>query len=153
MGSGAQTIPAAVAHAAQAFPDREAIADGAARLSFRDLQEQVRLLARVYIAKGVQPGDRVAVWAPNTHHWVVAALGVHYAGAVLVPINTRYTGHEALDILQRTAARVLVVAGPFLGTDRLAQLRAAACASRPTATPPPTTASSSGPTSPSSPKP
>jgi HIP---CoA ligase len=126
MAGEVRTIPAAVAGAARAFPDGEAIADGATRLTYGQLHERVRLLARVLIARGVRPGDRVAVWAPNTHHWVVAALGTHYAGAVLVPINTRYTGHEALDILQRTAARALVVAGPFLGIDRLAQLRAAA---------------------------
>jgi len=71
----------------------------------------------------VQPGDRVAVWAPNTHHWIVAALGAQYAGATLVPINSRFTGFEARDILQRTRARALVVVGPFLGVDRLAQLR------------------------------
>jgi acyl-CoA synthetase (AMP-forming)/AMP-acid ligase II len=126
MVEGAQTIPAAVSRAAREFGDREAIADGAARLTYRELHDRVRAVARYFIAEGVRPGDRVALWAPNTHHWVQAALGAQYAGATLVPINTRYTGHEALDILQRTSARALVVAGPFLGTDRLAKLREAA---------------------------
>src|SRR4051794_22779129 len=80
-------------------------------------------MARGYLARGIDPGERIAVWAPNTWHWVVAALGAHYAGATLVSVNTRYTAHEALDILARTHARVLVVAAPFLGTDRLAELR------------------------------
>ena len=62
----------------------------------------------------ISPGDRIALWSPNSHHWVTAALGAHYAGAVLVPINTRYTGYEAADILWRTGARALVVAGRFL---------------------------------------
>ena len=126
MTDAALTIPAALARAAREFGGNEAIADGAVRLSYADLLDEVRTVARFYLARGVRPGDRIAVWAPNTHHWVLAALGAHYAGAVLVPINTRYTGHEALDILQRTHARVLVVAGPFLGVDRLAQLRAVA---------------------------
>ena len=90
------------------------------------LTSSARTAARFYVASGVEPGDRVAVWAPNTHHWVIAALGVHYAGGVLVPINTRYTGHEALDILRRTKAKVLMGTEPFLGVDRLAQLRDAA---------------------------
>src|SRR5664279_5339999 len=120
------TIPAAVARAARVFGDGEAIADGATRLTYRQLHDRVRTVARFFIAQGVRPGDRVAVWAPNTHHWVLAALGAQYAGATLVPINTRYTGYEALDILQRTGARALVVAGPFLGTDRLAAVREAA---------------------------
>jgi acyl-CoA synthetase (AMP-forming)/AMP-acid ligase II len=119
------TIPEALATAARSFGDADAVVDGDVRLSWSQLRDEVRTAARFYIARGVRPGERVAVWAPNTYHWVVAALGVHYAGATLVPINTRFTGHEALDILQRTQAAVLVVAGPFLGADRLAQLRAA----------------------------
>jgi len=117
------TIPAALQRAAAEFGAAEAVADGGIRLSWTELLDEVRAAARYYIARGVQPGDCVALWAPNTAHWVIAALGVHYAGGRLVPINTRYTGHEALDILQRTHAVALAVAGPFLGTDRLAALR------------------------------
>jgi acyl-CoA synthetase (AMP-forming)/AMP-acid ligase II len=119
------TIPAALRAAAETFGDAEALVDGDVRLTWRELLDEVRTAAGGYLARGVQPGDRVAVWAPNTHHWVTAALGAHYAGATLVPINTRYTGHEAFDILERTHAVALVVAGPFLGADRLALLRAA----------------------------
>jgi acyl-CoA synthetase (AMP-forming)/AMP-acid ligase II len=119
------TIPEALQRAARAFGDAEAVVDGDVRLSWAQLLDEVRTAARCYIGEGLRPGDRVAVWAPNTWHWVVAALAAHYAGATLVPINTRYTGHEAHDILQRTGAKVLVVAGRFLDVDRLAQLRAA----------------------------
>ncbi|MGN6606815.1 MAG: FadD3 family acyl-CoA ligase [Jatrophihabitans sp.] len=118
------TIPAALDRAADGFTG-EALVDGEVRLTWPQLRAAVLDLARYYVARGVRPGDRVAVWAPNTHHWVVAALGVHWAGATLVPVNTRYTGHEAHDILVRTRAVALVVCGPFLGTDRLAQLCAA----------------------------
>jgi acyl-CoA synthetase (AMP-forming)/AMP-acid ligase II len=68
----------------------------------------------------------VAIWAPNTRHWVLAALGALGAGATLVPVSTRFTGPEALDVISRSGARALFVAGDFLGTDRLAALRAAA---------------------------
>ncbi|AQA25785.1 hypothetical protein BTZ20_5193 [Rhodococcus sp. MTM3W5.2] len=86
----------------------------------------MRTVARALIARGIEPGDRVALWAPNTYHWVIAALATHYAGAVLVPINTRYTGTEALDLVIRTKARALFVVGPFLKTDRWADLSRAA---------------------------
>ena len=43
------------------------------------------------IGLGVRAGDRVAIWSPNTWHWVVACLATHYAGAAVVPLNTRYT--------------------------------------------------------------
>jgi len=56
---------------------------------------------------------------------VLAALGTLGAGGTLVPVSTRFTGHEALDVISRSGARVLFVAGCFLGTDRLAELRAA----------------------------
>ena len=126
MSEAVATIPAALVRAAREFGDAEAIVDGGTRLTFTQLLDEVRIAARCYVACGVDPGDRVAVWAPNTYHWVVAALGAHYAGAVLVPINTRYTGHEALDILRRTRATALMGTEPFLGVDRMAQLCAAA---------------------------
>jgi acyl-CoA synthetase (AMP-forming)/AMP-acid ligase II len=121
------TIPAALSHAAREYGDAAALAEpGGPRLSYRELHEQVITVARALIAEGTQPGDRVAIWSPNTHHWVVGALGVLYAGATLVPVSTRFTGHEALEVISRSGARGLIVAGPFLGTDRLAALRAAA---------------------------
>jgi HIP---CoA ligase len=121
------TIPAAVAGAAREFGDAPALAEpGGPRLSYRELHQQVAVVARALIAEGVGPGDTVAIWSPNTHHWVLGALGALYAGATLVPVNTRFTGPEALDVIGRSRARALIVAGPFLGADRLALLRAAA---------------------------
>jgi HIP---CoA ligase len=121
------TIPAAVAHAAWEFADKPALAEpGGPRITYGELHEQVVTVARALIAEGVAAGDRVAIWSPNTHHWVLGALGALHAGAALVPVSTRFTGHEALDVIGRSGARALIVAGPFLGTDRLAALRAAA---------------------------
>jgi acyl-CoA synthetase (AMP-forming)/AMP-acid ligase II len=120
------TIPAAVTGAAREYGDAAVLAEpGGPQLSYRQLHERVRTVARALIAGEVRPGDRVAIWSPNTHHWVLAALGALYAGATLVPVNTRFTGPEALDVISRSGARVLIVAGPFLGTDRLAALRRA----------------------------
>jgi HIP---CoA ligase len=122
-----QTIPAAVDRAATAFGEQTAIAEpGGPRLSYRELQQRVRQTAGAFISRGIEPGDRVAIWSPNTHHWVLGALGALYAGATLVPVNTRFTGPEALDVISRSRARALLVADHFLGTDRLTELRAAA---------------------------
>jgi HIP---CoA ligase len=126
------TIPAVVARAAREFGDAEAVADpgpGGARLSYRELGSRVRAVAAALIDAGVGPGDRVALWAPNTCEWVLAALGTLSAGGVLVPVSTRFTGPEALDVIERSGARVLFVAEDFLGVDRLGALRAAAAAS------------------------
>jgi acyl-CoA synthetase (AMP-forming)/AMP-acid ligase II len=120
------TVPAAVASAAREFGDATALAEpGGPRFSYRELHERVSAVARALIAEGVAPGERVAIWSPNTHHWVLGALGALHAGATLVPVNTRFTGPEALDVISRSGARALIVAGWFLGTDRLAALRTA----------------------------
>jgi acyl-CoA synthetase (AMP-forming)/AMP-acid ligase II len=121
------TVPAAVDAAAARFGGALAVAEpGGAVISYGELRERVRGVAGALISSGVRAGDRVAIWSPNTHHWVLAALGSLYAGATLVPVNTRYTGPEALDVISRTKARALFAAGPFLGADRLKLLRQAA---------------------------
>jgi len=84
-------------------------------LTWRQLQEQALHVARSLIALEVKSGDRVAVWAPNIHEWVIAALGIHTAGAVLVPVSTRMKGLEAADVLQQSESRVLICIGDFLG--------------------------------------
>ncbi len=118
------TIPAALARAARQFGDGVAIAEpGGLRLTYRELDEQVGSVAAALAAAGVQAGDRVAIWSPNTWHWVIAALAAQTAGATLVPVNTRFTGPEALDVIGRSQACALFVAGPFIGTDRLLALR------------------------------
>ncbi len=128
------TIPAAVARAASEFGDTAALYDPLAdppagsRISYRELGERVTAVAAALIAAGVAPGDRVALWGPNDRHWVLAALGALSAGGVLVPVSTRFTGPEALDVIGRSGARALFVARDFLGVDRLGALRAAAAA-------------------------
>ena len=59
----------------------------------------------------------MAVWAPNSVEWIVAALGTTTVGGVLVPINTRFRGAEAAYILGRAAARALFTVRGFLDTD------------------------------------
>ncbi|SES23865.1 Acyl-CoA synthetase (AMP-forming)/AMP-acid ligase II [Lentzea xinjiangensis] len=118
------TVSAVLDHAAASYSDAEALVDGEVRLTYRELRTAVLTAARSLSGMGVRPGDRVALCAPNSAHWVVAALGAVCAGAALVPVNTRFTAGEALDVLRRSAARALVVEGEFLGRDRLAELRA-----------------------------
>lgn len=120
----APTLPALVRAGARAWPDREAVVDGDTRLTFPALAEEVDDFARALVAHGVQPGDRVAIWAPNGWRWVVAAMGIVTAGAVMVPLNTRYKGAEAGYILRRTRAVLLVTDDGFLGNGYVAMLAA-----------------------------
>ncbi|MFT3864703.1 MAG: FadD3 family acyl-CoA ligase [Solirubrobacterales bacterium] len=129
MSDHRQTLPALLAAAVERHAERTAVIDGETRLTYAELAEQVECAQRGLIAAGVEPGDRVCVWSPNTYHWIVAALALHSAGAVLVTLNTRFTGTEAFDILERTATRVLFLPDRFLDNDYLATLRGAVGAS------------------------
>src|SRR5439155_20872843 len=112
-----KTIPAMASAAGERFSDRLAIADGDTRLSYSDLFEQARRFGAALVVSGIQPGDRVAIWAFNSAEWVVALLGLSCAGAVLVPINTRWKGAEAADVLRRSRARLLVTVTGFPDAD------------------------------------
>ncbi|MFC9584549.1 FadD3 family acyl-CoA ligase [Streptomyces yangpuensis] len=120
------TIAGLVRSAAARYADREAVVDGRVRIGYAQLGERVERAAAACIAAGVEPGDRVAVWAPNTLDWIVSALGAVSAGAVLVPLNTRFKGAEAAYVLERSRARLLFVTKTFLGTSYVASLRRAA---------------------------
>jgi acyl-CoA synthetase (AMP-forming)/AMP-acid ligase II len=120
------TVPAMVRAAADRFGDAEAVVDGTRRVDFAALSATVTDAARALLASGVRRGDRVAVWAPNSLEWIVAALGVTTAGGVLVPVNTRFRGPEAAFVLGRSGARALFTVRGFLDTDYPALLAAAA---------------------------
>jgi acyl-CoA synthetase (AMP-forming)/AMP-acid ligase II len=111
------TLPHVLAHAARRFGDDLAIVDGAARLSFAQLETQVLKAAASFLRAGIGRSERVAIWAPNGWQWVVACLGAQAAGAAVVPLNTRLKGAEAAYILNRSRACCLISAGRFLATD------------------------------------
>lgn len=93
--------------------------------TWADLDAASARAAGAFVAAGVEPGDRVAIWAPNGHRWIAAVLGLWRAGAVLVPVNTRFKGTEASVVLARSGARLLVTTRTFLDTDFVALLEAA----------------------------
>ena len=122
MADDRRTIPAVLDRIADQFSDHDALVTLDRRLTFAQLRDEVRRAAAAMIDMGVQAGDRVAIWSPNTWHWVVACLATTYAGGVLVPLNTRYTASEATDVLVRTGAPLLFASGEFLGADKAAAI-------------------------------
>jgi acyl-CoA synthetase (AMP-forming)/AMP-acid ligase II len=122
LSSDVRTIPAALDRFVGQFPDQAALITDDRSFTATELRDEVRRAAAALITLGVGAGDRVAIWSPNTWHWVVACLAIHHAGAAMVPLNTRYTAEEATDILARTHAPVLFAMGQFLGADRVAGL-------------------------------
>src|ERR1700759_5176599 len=96
------SIPDAVRAAARRFPDAEALVDGSERWSFAGLEAAMRASVRSVLAMGVRPGDRVALWAPNSARWIIAALGILASGAWLVPVNPRFKEAEAIHVIRQT---------------------------------------------------
>ncbi|WP_436776265.1 AMP-binding protein [Yinghuangia sp. YIM S09857] len=124
-----QTVAHLVRAAADRYEDAEAVVDGDTTLTFRQFGDHVLDFARAAIARGIRPGDRVAIWAPNSARWLVAAFGAMSAGATVVTVNTRYRGEEAADLLHRSSAVALFVHQDFLGYDYHGALREAAASS------------------------
>jgi acyl-CoA synthetase (AMP-forming)/AMP-acid ligase II len=116
------TLAATIAAAGERFGDAPAVIDGDTRWSYAELVTQARTFGAALVASGIEPGDRVSIWAPNSAEWIAAALGTFLSGAVLVPVNTRFKGPEAADILGRSGAELLVTVTDFLGTDYVALL-------------------------------
>ena len=125
------TTSALLADTARRLPHAEAIADGDLRLTYAELDAEVTSAARAFVAAGLAVGDRVAIWAPNSARWIVAALGLQRAGGVLVPLNTRFRGAEAAFVLGKSRARILCTVTGFLGRDYPADLAAATGAGLP----------------------
>lgn len=111
---GAKTIPELIQAAAQQYGNNLFLEEGSTRISFSDFLKRCDLVAKAMIASGVNKSDRVAIWAPNIHEWVIVALAAQSIGAILVTLNTRYKGAEAAGILRSSKAKLLFCIGDFL---------------------------------------
>jgi acyl-CoA synthetase (AMP-forming)/AMP-acid ligase II len=122
------SIPAMLQDTARRLPSAPAVITDDRRVDYAELASLVQRGARALIASGITPGERVAVWAPNSLEWIVAALSITTAGGVLVPVNTRFKGAEAGYVLERSRARALFTVRGFLDTDYPALLDGAGVA-------------------------
>jgi acyl-CoA synthetase (AMP-forming)/AMP-acid ligase II len=84
--------------------------DAGATITFREWDERSNQLARWLVAHGVHKQDRVALYMDSDHclQWIVAYAGIHKAGAVVVPVNTRLSIDEVLTILHHAEPSVVV---------------------------------------------
>jgi len=117
-----RTIPRLVLGAADRFGSASALEDGDARFSFEELARAGLAVGKSFVAAGIGPGDRVGIWAPNIHEWILAAIGCQCAGGVVVTMNTRMKGTEAAYTLRKSGARLLLTMSRFLGVDYAGQL-------------------------------
>ncbi|MBE2284002.1 MAG: long-chain-fatty-acid--CoA ligase [Prosthecobacter sp.] len=96
------------------YADRESVVDGSLRLTYREFFERCDRWSSALQKLGVQPGDRVATIAPNTHAHLEAFYAIPQIGAVIVPINFRLTAADFAYILKHSGAKVVCVHGDYL---------------------------------------
>jgi fatty-acyl-CoA synthase len=92
------------------------------RASYREFWEQTGLAARGLMARGVQPGDRVGIWAPNRFEWVIIQYATARMGAILVNINPAYKSTELEYALKQSGVGLLLLARRFRTTDYVAMV-------------------------------
>src|ERR1700712_1306804 len=100
---------------------REAVVDGALRLTYEQFFERCARFSAVLQRLGVKAGDRVAYIAPNTHAQLESFYAVPQIGAVLVPVNYRLSPEEFAYIITHSGATVVCAHEDFL--DRLTAIR------------------------------
>ena len=94
-------------HSAAARPDHVAIRLDGLELTYRELDAATAQVAGLLRAKGVGPGDRVAVMLPNVVQFAVCYYGALRAGAVVVPMNVLLKEREVAFYLRDSGANVL----------------------------------------------
>src|SRR5580700_1781435 len=95
----------------------------AIRLTWSELADRARAVAKGLIALGVEPGDRVGIWAPARSEWTELQLGSAMVGAILVNINPAYLAGELSYALSKVEVRFLGAVAGFRGADYFAMVK------------------------------
>jgi cyclohexanecarboxylate-CoA ligase len=119
-----ETLAHAARTTAARAPERTALVDGAARVTFGELVACAERVAAGLAALGVAPGDVVAVQLPNWHETVAAYLGIARLGAVLNPVLPTARERDLAFVLRESGARVLVTSGRYRDCDHRELARA-----------------------------
>jgi fatty-acyl-CoA synthase len=101
------------------YPEREALVarEQGYRATYAELWDQVGLAARGLLARGIEQGDRVGIWAPNRHEWVVTQYAAARTGAILVNVNPAYKTTELRHALVKVGVKLLIHSRGFRETD------------------------------------
>jgi fatty-acyl-CoA synthase len=120
-----ETIGRALERAAECWPDREAIVvrHQQRRLSYAELNSEADQLAAGLLVLGLEPGERIGIWAPNCLEWALTQYAAAKLGLILVNVNPAYRVHELEYVLNKVGCKALVTASSFKSSDYLAMLR------------------------------
>lgn len=118
------TIGANLDRTVAAYPDRDALIDRPAgrRWTYREVGAAVDAVATGLAARGIEPGDRVGIWAPNCAEWYLVQYATAKIGAILVNINPAYRTSELAYVLGQAGVRMLIAAPEFKTSDYVAMI-------------------------------
>ena len=106
--------------------DRIAIRHSGPDISYRDLEQLSRNVAKALIEIGAERGDRIAIWGINSAEWVIAALAIQAIGGVLVPLGTRLRAREVEGIIADAGISIIFCDHGFGDYDYIAALHSIA---------------------------
>jgi len=117
-----RTIGQAFDQTAAQYADKEALVvlDQGVRWTWKELSQRVDALACGLLALGLEPGDRVGIWAPNCSEWTLTQFATAKAGLILVNINPAYRRAELEYALNKVECKALVLAPALKTSDYLA---------------------------------
>jgi fatty-acyl-CoA synthase len=120
-----RTIGAEFDRACAAHPEALALVvrHQGVRWSYGELKARVDALAAGLLALGLEPGDRIGIWAPNCAEWAITQFATAKAGLILVNINPAYRTSEVEYALNKVGCKALVTAVSHKSSDYLAMLR------------------------------
>jgi fatty-acyl-CoA synthase len=119
-----ETIGDNLRRTVERFPDRDALVVRAQRYraTYRQLWDETTAVARALLAMGIEPGQRVGIWAPNRFEWVITQYAAARAGAILVNVNPAYKAAELRYTLRQSGVSLLLLARAFRASDYLGLL-------------------------------
>jgi len=119
------TIGAALERAAKDWQRRPAIIAPFQniRWTYEELNARADALATGFLELGLEPGDRIGIWAPNCAEWTLTQFAAAKAGIILVTINPAYRKAELDYALNKSGCRALVLAKAHRGVEFASMLR------------------------------
>jgi fatty-acyl-CoA synthase len=87
------------------------------RLSFAEFDREVDAVSATFLKLGIERGDHVGLWLPNSAEWARVFFACARIGAVVIPINTRYKAEEAAYLIAQGECKALVIASPAWNVD------------------------------------
>jgi fatty-acyl-CoA synthase len=92
------------------------------RWTYREFHRQVDRLANGLIALGIEPGDRVGIWGPNSYEWVLTQFATAKIGAIMVCVNPAYRLFELEFVLNKVECKAIIAAEKFKSSEYLKML-------------------------------